>query len=133
MKDFYVSIENLLLDFVPIGNESGEELINKIFMGYCNLINQLFPNDDNLFPNENQILNKIIFLLKNINLYSFGLIFIEWIYRNIDLDTDLSINNDVFEKMFDIIILSCTNYIIIDDNLFFSISNLNIEKINFFL
>jgi hypothetical protein len=134
MVDFSVSIINLLLDHNLIHDKPRKDLINNIFIGYDNLIKQLFPN-------ENNSLDKIIFLLKNINLYSFGFIFIEWICRNVNINeninenisTNISTNKDTLEKMFDIIILSCTNYVVIDGNLFLSISNLNIEKINFFL
>ena len=125
MKDFCVSAINLLLIYVADDNESLKDLINKIFIGYNKLINQIFHNN-------NQSLDKIIFLLKNIILHSFGLIFIEWIYKNVNLNDNLIISKDIIEKMFDIIILFCTNYVVIDDNLFFSFPNFNIEKLNFF-
>ena len=130
IKDFCFSIMELLFDSskqnkYEYTNKNYQDLINNIFITYNKLINQLFPN-------ENEKIDKIIFLLKNINLYSFGFIFIEWIYYNINSNNDIISNKDSIEKIFDIIILSCTNYFIMDDDLFFSIPNLNIEKLNFF-
>ena len=128
IKDFCFSIMELLFDS-PKQNKyeykNNQDLINDIFINYNKLINQLFSN-------EKEKIDKIIFLLKNINLYSFGFIFIEWIYYNITSYNDIISNNDSIEKIFDIIILSCTNYFIIDDDLFFSIPSLNTEKLNFF-
>jgi hypothetical protein len=136
INDFFVStIEMLFIDSIQIENkhkyEKYQELINDIFTTYNDLINQLFSNP-NSNQNQNSKLNKIIFLLKNINLYSFGIVFIEWIYKNINSSDDITLNKDIIEKMFDIIILSCTNYIVIDSILFLSIPNLNIENLNFF-
>ena len=130
MIDFSFSIIELLLQDSKQNNDKDEykdyqDLINKIFIQYNDLINQIFPIQD-------QILDKIIFLLKNINLSSFGLIFIEWIYKNINSIDSITLNKNTIEKMFDIIILSCTNYIIIDNDLFFLFPSLNTENLNFF-
>ena len=121
MEDFTYSLLNILAFEKIYFNEyeNNKTIINNTIKCYKNLIDKMY------LDNKKQ---KIEFLLKNINIYSFGFIFVNWLYKNLNYivnNSDLKIQ---LIKMFDIIILYCTNIILIDDNLYFAYPVYNIDK-----
>lgn len=127
LSDFSSSILELLLyDNNNLENNYANiNLINEIFIAYGELVNKLHHDQSNW-------IEKITFLLKNINLYSFGFIFVDWIVKNVNSKTDINLVKDKLIKIFNIIIYTCTNYIILDNDLYFSFPCLNINNINYF-
>lgn len=109
IKHFIYSIEYMLIFDKNNKSKNRENQINSMILNYKKNLKKIFLN------NENKI---IPYLLRKININSFGFIFIEWLYKNHDFDY----NNYKLElkNIFDLIILSCTNIIIIDNNYYFS-------------
>jgi hypothetical protein len=126
-----IDFSSSVLQFLLYSNNNLENnkdniiVINEIFIKYKELVNVLFPDEKD--SNE-----KIIFLLKNINIYSFGFIFVDWILKNIKSKTDINLIKDKLVKIFNIIIHSCSNYITLDNDLYFSFPSLNMNNINYF-
>ena len=87
-----------------------KKMINIIINGYKKIIDKYIIN----------LKDKINFLLENINIYSYGFIFLEWLSKNADIIT----KSKNFERNFSIylntILLCCSNIIIINDDIFFS-------------
>lgn len=128
MNDYTNSLMNVFLNQNIEKINDVKNIINKIMTLYNKVIKNIY-ND--------KYLDIITFVLTNINLYSFGNIFNDWIYANIKInDSDLHSSNSInlinLEKMLNIIILSCTSYIILNDELYFYFPNLNYQCLDFF-
>lgn len=133
ISDFISSILLLLLyknDKLNIVEFNyNKNLINEIFFKYDELITRIFTN-------KIESVEKINFLLKNINIYSFGFVIISWIDKFISSTKHINpLEKKYLSEMFDIIILFCGNFFVIDDNIYFTFPNNNIfeiDNINFF-
>ena len=104
-------------------NKNNQQIINNFINQYKKFLNILNKN-----PKD-----KIINLLRNINLYSFGFIFVEWVsknhnklicYKNFDISIYL-------RKIVDIIGVCCSNVLIIDNKIYFSNNNFDSVDFNF--
>lgn len=112
LDDFtYYNLRIMTFDTDNYGEYThNENIINNMIMYYHQYIEKIYRQDK---------LKKINFLLKNINSYSFGFVIVSWLYENmghsyIRFTEDLS-------KLFDIIIMSCTNVIILNENFYLRI------------
>lgn len=127
ISDFVSSILLLLLyknDKLNIVEfDYNKNLINEIFIKYDEFIGRIFPN-------QIEFKDKITFLLKNINLHSFSFIIINWIDKFITSAKHIDSVKKYLTNIFDIIILLGSNYFVIDDNIYFTYTNDNIEEIN---
>lgn len=87
-------------------------IINKIFELNIKLIDKKFIN----------LKEKISYLINNINIHSIGFIFVEWFDINIDKmiikETEEQIRLNLI-KIIQIVINTCVNHILIDDNIYF--------------
>jgi hypothetical protein len=119
MEDFtYSNLRILLYDTDNLKERTyNNNMTNKIILFYKNFIDKLFINDQT---------QKIIFLLKNINIYSFGFIFINWLNSNIKnmIETNNLENLQLkLKNIFNIILYCCTNIITIDSIIYFTYPN----------
>lgn len=126
LKTIYIGWNELLesIDFL-----TGKNLINKKNELVVNKLIQTYKKYFNILYKEKK--NRIISLLKKINLYSYGIIFIDWISKNKkkfieNKDMDYS---GSFKRFLNIIGYCCSNFLIVENKIYFS--NYDYNNINF--
>lgn len=96
-------------------------IINNVFY-----LNKIFIE---LTTNDN-FKEKISYILSKLNVHSFGFIFLEWFYYEVDEILKSNIKEIIMEKIFEIVIKSCLNFILKDGKIYLVTTNYSeIEKI----
>ena len=95
------------------------------------ITNQIFNlNKKFIELTSNNLEDKILHLLTNTNIYSFGFVFLDWLKNNIDIIVKSENFEQILSKIIKIIANCCLNFVLIDENIYSVEKNyLVIEKI----
>lgn len=85
----------------------------------ANLTNQIFIlNKKFTILTKKEHIDILSFLLTNINIYSFGFVFLDWLQTNIIKIINSDNRDDILKKIIEIVINCCVNFVIIDNQIY---------------
>ena len=110
METFIQSLKLILFSKINFYDLYNKNIINLTINYYKKLISKIYPT-------QNEQIN---FYLKIINIYSFGILFLEYIHKNKDLSKKSIDIKNILEKISSLIIKCCSPILIIDDDIYYS-------------
>ena len=92
-----------------------KNLINNSIIKYKRIIRLIYP----------ELLDQIKFILKTINSYSFGLIFLDWLNRNSKFKKNFLITSTNLKKLLDIVVKNCLCILLLEGTNIYYLINMN--------
>lgn len=114
IETFIQSLKSILFSKINFYDLYNKNIINLTITCYKKLISKIYPTQN----------EQIKFYLKIINIYSFGILFLECVYKNKDLNKK-SIDINILEKISSLIITCCSPILIIDNDIYYSFPKYN--------
>ena len=115
MDTFIQSLKSILFSKINFYDLYNKKIINLTINYYKKLISKIYPTHN----------EQINFYLKIINIYSFGILFLEYIHKNKDLSKKSIDIKNILEKILSLIIKCCSPILIIDDDIYYSFPKYN--------